>query len=102
MIVKAIDATIASVNSAFEEKTGMNSNQLIFGSLENITDQALKLNVRALLEQSRQTPDRLASHPLELQGQRHDITVQAVFGHDAIAYFIVVILPAAEEGGHAA
>jgi pSer/pThr/pTyr-binding forkhead associated (FHA) protein len=93
MALLGADETIACVNPAFEERIGQNSMDLIHGSVDRITDQALKLSVSDLVQRSRETPDQLLTNELEFSGENYQVAIQAVHGSQAVAYYIVVLLP---------
>lgn len=93
------DQTIAAVNPAFEDRTGLNSMDLIHNSIEKISDQALKLSVVDLLQRSHETPDQMLTNELEFSGENYQVAIQAVYGTQAIAYYIVVLLPMDPGGG---
>ena len=89
--VTAHDLSIASVNENFEEITGLND--LLHTSVEDITDQALKLSIKDLIERAATLPEEMISNELEISGINYEIITQPVYGREAISYFLVVILP---------
>jgi hypothetical protein len=95
--IHAHDLSIASVNQAFESRTGMSATQLGALTVNEINDQALKLSVKDLIERVDQAPDSIASNELEFSGHNFQVVAQAVFGTTKISYYIVVLLPT-EEG----
>lgn len=97
LAVNGNDMTIASVNPAFEQRTGMASSQLVHNTVDKITDQALKLSLQDLIERLNLSPDQMATNDLEFSGQNFQIAGQAVYGNQRVAYFLFVLLPA--EGG---
>lgn len=95
--VHAHDLTIAAVNPAFESRTGISAEKAAHMTVNEISDQALKLSIKDLIERLDQNPDELASNELEFSGEDFNIVAQAVFGTAKIAYYLIVLLPV-EEG----
>lgn len=95
--VHAHDLSIAGVNQAAEQRIGISSAQAMSMSVNDITDQALKLSVKDLIERLDQNPDELASNELEFSGQDFNIVAQAIYGTSKIAYYLIVLLPAGDE-----
>lgn len=93
IVISAIDRTIVSVNQAFEERTHLSSAQLLNQPVQNMSDQALKLNLIDLLDRLEGNPDQLATSELEFGGQNCQFIAQAIFGTSKIAYFIVILVP---------
>ena len=83
--------SIAAMNQEFEEKTNMND--LLHSSVEDITDQALKLSIKDLIDRAQNQPDQMTTNELEIAGINYEIVAQPVYGRDAISYYLVVILP---------
>lgn len=96
--ISSEDNNIYSVNPAFEERTGIDANNLLHGPIEKIPDQALKLSIEDLVQKAVSQPDHLSSNELEISGYNYEVAIQAVYGTKDIAYYIVVLLPV-EEGG---
>ena len=96
MGIRAADLTIAAVNQAFEQRIGVNSAQLSTLSLNELSDQSLKLSIKDLIERLDKNPDDLASNELEFSGLNFQIVAQAIFGSNKIAYYLIVLLPKTE------
>lgn len=96
--ITAHDLTIQSVNPEFEDRTGMKSSDLVFQTVDRITDQAMRLSIRDLIERALQNPHQIASNDLDIRGETFEIALQAVHGSDQVAYFIVSILPSYQGG----
>jgi len=90
--------TIAAVNQAFEARVGVNSAQLSTMTLNELSDQSLKLSIKDLIERIDKAPDDIASNDLEFSGLQFQIVAQAIFGTAKIAYYLVVLLPKSEPG----
>ncbi len=97
MAIFGQDETIAYVNAAFGDRTGLNPDDLMNASIQKITDQALKLSVADLLLRSKESPELLLTNDLEFSGEKYQVAIQAVYGSNTIAYYIVVLLP--NDGG---
>ncbi|MCB9027220.1 MAG: FHA domain-containing protein [Bdellovibrionaceae bacterium] len=97
MAVQAIDQSIAAINSAFEEKTGLPSSEYLYGNVNNINDQSLKLSIEDLIERVNKIPDQMATNELEFNGVKHEIIAQGVQGSKKLSYILFVILPASED-----
>ena len=96
MGVRAEDLSIAAVNQAFEMRIGSSGAQLTTMKLNDLTDQALKLSVKDLVERLDKDPDNLASNDLEFSGLSFQIVAQAIYGTGKIAYYMIVLLPKGE------
>lgn len=101
MAVFAQDETIACVNPAFEERTSLNAADLIHNTIEKITDQALRLSIGDLITRSRETPDQLLTNDLEFSGENYQVAIQAIYGSQTVAYYVIVLLPVEVGGGDA-
>jgi hypothetical protein len=94
--VRAHDLTIAAVNQACETRLNMAAAQLTTMAVNELSDQALKLSIKDLIERVDQNPDQLASNDLEFSGLNFQVVAQAVFGTAKIAYYLIVLLPKSE------
>ncbi len=94
--VRAADLSIAAVNQTAEARLGMPAAQLTTINVNEISDQALKLSIKDLIERVDQNPDDLASNELEFSGLNFQIVAQSVFGTGKIAYYLIVLLPTQE------
>ncbi len=93
MGVRAADLSIAAVNQAFESRIGLSSAQLSTLTLNELSDQALKLSIKDLIERVDKSPDDIASNDLEFNGLSFQVVSQAIFGTSKIAYYLIVLLP---------
>jgi hypothetical protein len=96
MGIYAHDLSIAAVNQSFEQRTGMTAQQAMSMTVNSISDQALKLSIKDLIERVDNKPDELASNELEFSGQDYQVVAQAVYGTAKIAYYLIVLLPKEE------
>ena len=96
MGVTAHDFSIAAINQEFEQRTGMDGVGLLNTSVEEITDQALKLSIKDLIDRAQGEPDQMTANELEIAGVNYEIVAQHVYGVDSISYYLIVILPAGE------
>jgi len=98
MGMRAHDLSIAAVNQAFESRLGQQAAQLTTMNLNELTDQALKLSIKDLLQKVDQNPDEMASNELEFNGANFQVVIQAIYGTSKIAYYLIVLLPTEEAG----
>ena len=73
--------------------------QLLYKTIGDITDQALKLNIKDLIERSQEQSNEITTNELELSGVNYEIAVQPVYGRNAISYYLIIILPSGEGHG---
>ncbi len=97
MGVRAQDLTIAAVNPALESRLGAGALELSSTTINELSDQALKLSVKDLIERVDKNPDEMASNELEFSGVNFQIVAQGVYGSTALAYYLIVLLPLEEE-----
>lgn len=94
--VRAADLSIAAVNQAFEARVGSTAANLTTTTVNEISDQALKLSIKDLLERVDANPDELATNQLEFSGSSFNVVAQGIYGSQKVAYYLVVLLPAEE------
>ncbi len=82
---------ILSVNPAFEDLVGMRLLTLQGQSLELLQDQALKMSVYDLLEQSLHSPSFIMSNKLDFSGVPYDVDLQCVQGPGGVAYYLLCL-----------
>lgn len=97
--INALDRMISAINPTFEELTRLPLADALNTSIDNISDQALKLSIVDLIERLEQTPDQVIYNELEFNGDNYQLAAQTVQGASTIAYFLVVLLPADTGGG---
>ena len=96
--IRAHDLSIAAVNNALETRLNMPAAELTSRTLNELSDQALKLSIKDLIARVDQNPDELATNELEFSGATFQVVVQAIFGSAKIAYYLVVLLPTEQNG----
>lgn len=96
MGVYAHDLSIAAVNQSFEQRINMPAAQLTSMTVNEISDQALKLSIKDLIERVDANPDEMATNELEFGGNDFQVVAQAVFGTSKVSYYLIVLLPAEE------
>ena len=80
---------MASANEAFYSITGLQAADVEHTHLNDLNDQALKLNLQDLVANSKSQASQLASNVLEFNGIEYTLLAQAVFGSQDIAYYII-------------
>lgn len=88
---------ITAMNMAMEEKINMSALELMQAPVDKLLDQAFKESIHFLIEQCENQPNDIHSNQLEFSGLTHEVTAKAVFGDKEISYYVIVILPMAEE-----
>ena len=99
LAISSPDRMIRAINPAFEERTGLNSSQILNTSVDQVSDQALKLSMQDLIARLEMQPDQITSNNLEFGGIDYQLVAKAIYGSQNIAYFVLVIVPA--DGGSA-
>lgn len=90
-------SSIVSLNSHFEDQTGLSAKHLLHKQIDQIDDSSLKLQLEAAIQQITQDPSQVYSDSLECNGIPFQITAQGVFGTESIAYILVSFIPESEE-----
>lgn len=90
-------SSIVSLNSHFEEQTGLSANHLLHTQIDQIDDNSLKLQLEAAIQQITQDPSQIYSDSLECNSTSFQITAQGVFGVESVAYILVAFIPESEE-----
>jgi hypothetical protein len=98
MGINALDLSVVTVNEAFESRTGLSVISLQGITVNDISDQALKLNIKDLIDRVDQNPREMAYNDLEFSGVNFQLIAQGISGTDALASYLVILVPA-EEGG---
>jgi hypothetical protein len=94
--VSALDLSIIAVNDAFELRTGIPAMSLRGITVNDISDQALKLNLKDLIERVDQNPAEMAFNDLEFSGVGFQILAQGISGADSLASYLIILVPADE------
>jgi hypothetical protein len=92
------DRFIQSVNSTFEQITGLQQSDVVLRSINDLSDQALRLSLLDLVERLALAPNEPVHHPLEFSGVGYQIIGRAVWGDSSIAYMLFSIVPQGENG----
>ena len=90
-------SSIVSLNSHFEEQTGLSAHHLLHKPIDQIDDNSLKLQLETAIQHITQDPSQIYSDSLECNGSPFQITAQGVFGTESIAYILVAFIPESEE-----
>jgi len=90
-------SSIVSVNSHFEEQTGLSTKHLLHKRIDQIDDNSLKLQLESTMQHITQDPSQIYSDHLEFNGIPFQITAQGVFGAESVAYILVAFIPENEE-----
>lgn len=88
---------ITAMNLAMEDKINMSALELMQAPIDKLLDQAFKESIHFLIEQCEHQPNQIHSNQLEFSGLTHEVTAKAVYGEKDVSYYIIVILPLAEE-----
>jgi hypothetical protein len=91
------DLTIAAINQSFESRSGITAAQAASMTVGEISDQALKLSIKDLIERIDASPDELATNELEFGGADFNVVAQGIYGTNKIAYYLIVLLPSGDE-----
>jgi hypothetical protein len=97
MGIRAADLSIAAINQAFEARLGTPAAQVATLTVNELSDQALKLSIKDLVERVDANPDQMATNDLEFSGNDFQVVAQAIFGSNKIAYYLIVLLPKGED-----
>ena len=90
--IRTTDKSIYSMNASAEELLQLDPNERN-GSIENFGDQALKLNLLDLVEQSIASPSQMVNSQLAFSGINHTILASAIMGSEEPDYIIVTLIP---------
>ena len=84
---------IQGVSASFEEETGVSTERILNYNIQDIDDQALKLNLSNLLDKVQQHPHEIASDSLEFSGVEFQLSAKGVYGKDELAYTLISFIP---------
>ncbi|OFZ10852.1 MAG: hypothetical protein A2Z20_03845 [Bdellovibrionales bacterium RBG_16_40_8] len=84
--------TIAAANDHFISQIGQNSNWNNL-PVDNILDQALKLNIRSLVDRVQTSPSQIMADQLEVSNCSYDIAAQGIMGSKNLAYVLIAFIP---------
>ncbi len=93
LTVQAQDRVVTAVNEHFVQQIGQNQSWVGI-PVEQILDQALKLNIMSLLDKVAAMPSQTAIDQLEIANENYDLSAQGIQGSTtALAYVIIVFVP---------
>ncbi len=87
---------VEAVSAHFDE-TGVSAERIIHHLIEEIEDQALKLNLIGLIEKVTQHPYEIASDKLEFSGVEFQLSAKGIYGKDSLSYILISFVPMNEE-----
>lgn len=91
----AVDAqklTVISVNPQFQDQISKAASWE-GTSINDILDQALKLNLKDIVERTFSNPNSIANNELDIDSVPYDVSGQAVFGSKEVNYVIISFIP---------
>ena len=80
---------VEAVSAHFEDDTGVSSERILNCSVDDIEDQALKLNIIGLLEKIQQHPNEMASDSLEFSGVEFHLIAKGIYGKEGVSYALI-------------
>lgn len=87
--------SISAFNDVAGEVLGFN-NDTIGQKVDSLGDQALRLNLKDLIDQCTINPSMLINNQLDIAGSAYDLMGQSVYGTNEIEYFIISFIPQEE------
>lgn len=84
---------IEGISAHFEEETGISSERILNCAIEDIDDQALKLNITGLLEKVNQHSNEIATDNLEFSGVEFQLSAKGIYGKDHLSYALISFIP---------
>ena len=88
---------IQAASALFEEETGVSTERILNCLIQDIDDQALKLNLSNLLERVQQYPHEIASDSLEFSGVEFQLSAKGVYGKEGLAYTLISFIQMNQE-----
>ncbi|MDE0118467.1 MAG: FHA domain-containing protein [Bdellovibrionales bacterium] len=88
---------IQAASALFEEETGVSTERILNCLVQDIDDQALKLNLSNLLERVQQHPHEMASDSLEFSGVEFQLSAKGVYGKEGLAYTLISFIQMNQE-----
>lgn len=92
---------IQGASASFEEETGVSTERILNYNIQDIDDQALKLNLSNLLERVQQHPQEIASDSLEFSGVEFQLSAKGIYGKEGLAYTLISFIPMNQEQAEA-
>ncbi len=87
--INGSNESIIAANPGFERLTGTSAAQLRRQTLDNISDMALRQNLKELLQTHQRATHSVATSNLDFGGQNYEIFVQSVMDSRDVAYYII-------------
>ena len=84
---------IEGLSAHFENETGVSAERILNSSVEELDDQALKLNISGLLDKVQLHPNEIASDSLEFSEAEFQLTAKGIYGQDQVAYVVISFIP---------
>ena len=84
---------IHGASAHFEEDIGVSTERLLNCNVQDLDDQALKLNLSNLLERVQQHPHEIASDSLEFSGVEFHLSAKGIYGKEGLAYTLISFIP---------
>lgn len=94
----AVDAQqlrVTSLNSQFQEQIAKGANWDNI-SLNEVLDQALKLNLKDIVDRTFSNPNHIASNEIDIDGFPFEVSGQAVYGSKEVNYIVISFVPRSE------
>ena len=88
---------IQGVSASFEEETGVSTERILNYNIQDIDDQALKLNLSNLIDKVQQYPHEIASDSLEFSGTEFQLSAKGIHGKEELAYTLISFIPMNQE-----
>ena len=80
---------VEAISAHFEDDTGVSAERILNCSIDDIDDQALKLNIIGLLEKVQQHPAEIASDSLEFSGVEFHLIAKGIYGKEGVSYTLI-------------
>ena len=80
---------VEAISAHFEDDTGVSEERILNCSIDDIDDQALKLNIIGLLEKVQQHPAEIASDSLEFSGVEFHLIAKGIYGKEGVSYTLI-------------
>ena len=88
---------IMGASAHFEEETGVSTERILNTNIQDIDDQALKLNLSNLMEKIQKHPYEIASDSLEFSGVEFQLSAKGIYGKEGVAYILVSFISMDQE-----
>lgn len=99
MGISALDLSIVAVTDSVEQRTGISVTSLLGTTVNEVSDQALKLSLKDLIERVDANPSEMAYNDLEFGGVGYQLIAQGIASDQGIASYIIILAPNDEGEG---